>query len=385
MRILCSGCQSWIPVGSTRPGSRVPCGNCGAANVVPSDTPAGHVKPVRARPAPSSPTGIRSGQRPPNPRAPQVAKPAGSPPNPNSGLMWQIGAASGLVLLTLCVCGLILMLRAGKSPEDPKNNNPTPMAQAPNEGPDSDEADPSNEPNEPNEPGGFGAPIQGNPQGTQRPPTQQAVQSPSPVEGSGQQMVTFLGAQAQGRRFCIIADRSGSMRLTRVTEKPPRIRRRAKYYTLMDYLKKEMASTLKSVQSQNNFYVLFFSTRETHMPQKRWLNGGKEADQVIKWVNRTSANGNTNPYPAFRAAFQLKPRPDVIFFMTDGIIPANTAAAVARLNTGPNKVRIYPIHLVAKGPDRRGLARRFAALQAQLKRIAKDSGGSYRETIAGYR
>ena len=54
--------------------------------------------------------------------------------------------------------------------------------------------------------------------------------------------------------------------------------------------------------------------------------------------------------PAFEIAFQqLRPRPDAIFFMTDGLFPPTVAAALPTLNNGRKPVPIHAIFCFLTG------------------------------------
>ena len=103
--------------------------------------------------------------------------------------------------------------------------------------------------------------------------------------------------------------------------------------------------------------------------------------------------------PAFARTFRLAPRPDVIFFLTDGIIPATVPAEVARLNgKGKNAV---PIHTILFGGElpgeeeriemapvrtgrkivmvpRRILVPKREKDDGQLEQISRESGGTPR-------
>ena len=82
--------------------------------------------------------------------------------------------------------------------------------------------------------------------------------------------------------------------------------------------------------------------------------------------------------PAFEIAFRLEPKPDVIFFMTDGIIPTDVPAGVARLNEGAKpKIRVNSILFGGEGETRRAEGKRVLNGEDQLRKIADESGGTY--------
>src|SRR5262249_31760425 len=129
------------------------------------------------------------------------------------------------------------------------------------------------------------------------------------------------------RRFCFIADCSGSMQGTPLGQ-----------------VKVEMLKTLSALRPESQFFVIFFNGSAHPLPQGGWLNGGpRNVELGLPWIRETSAAGGPQPLPAFTLAFQLNPRPDVIFFMTDGLIPADVPDAVARLNDPNRRVAINTI------------------------------------------
>jgi hypothetical protein len=164
--------------------------------------------------------------------------------------------------------------------------------------------------------------------------------------------VEFLGNRASGNRFCIVADSSSSMRGAK-----------------LDKVKEEMVKTLNSLKEGSRFFVIFFNTKAVPMPQGTWLPGGKASvDLVEPWIRARSPKGGTNPDLALQLAFQLSPRPDVIFLMTDGQMSKAVGDKVQKLNTTEPRVRVNTILFggTGKGPA-----------AAQLQRIAADSGGSF--------
>jgi hypothetical protein len=161
---------------------------------------------------------------------------------------------------------------------------------------------------------------------------------------------TFMGVEAVGRRFLIIADRSGSMS-------------GPKYQRLCD----EIAQTLQGLKSGAKFYVILYDSTATPYPERRWLSGRQDAAKLVQWLNNMGANGLTNPLPAFEIAFtQLRPRPDAIFFMTDGLFAPDVADVIPMMNSGR---RVVPIHSIS-----------FVDRSAELwlRKIASDSKGTYR-------
>jgi hypothetical protein len=189
-------------------------------------------------------------------------------------------------------------------------------------------------------------------------------EKPAPEKEQSQlQRVSFLGTVAEGRRFFFIADNSGSMAGVKMT-----------------MLKNELAATLKSLNADSQFYVTFFNTEVIPLPAKGWQKGQKDVPKALQWIAAMGVGGGTNPQPAFDMAFNVKPRPDVIFFMTDGQIPATVPLRVRKLNEADPKIVIHTIMMDVRPPA--AMLQGGGMLQDQmLKQIASDSGGTYREVI----
>lgn len=145
--------------------------------------------------------------------------------------------------------------------------------------------------------------------------------------------LTFLNITAKGQRFCIIADNSGSMTNS------------------MNFLKRELAKTLGDLKPEGQFHVMFFNDNAEPMPYAGWLQGTPDnVKKVNAWIKGKGANGGTQPLGAFEAAFKLDPKPDVIFFMTDGLIPYNVPDTVAALNKGKSRVMIHTTMFTSDQP-----------------------------------
>jgi hypothetical protein len=179
--------------------------------------------------------------------------------------------------------------------------------------------------------------------------------------------VSFLKSIGRGKRFCIIADNSGSM-----IGEP------------LEFVKRELASTLSNLKPENEFCVLFFNSVTEPMPFPGWLKGTQhDVDKVLPWIKERMAGGGTEPLPALLLALQLQPRPDVIFFMTDGIIPLTVPGRVAAVNGRAPQVPINTIMFTSDAPLPGGLVLRITPedlklAEKLLRRIASDSGGNYR-------
>lgn len=172
--------------------------------------------------------------------------------------------------------------------------------------------------------------------------------------GGGGSGASFMGLSATGSRFCIIADRSGSMAGPK-----------------LEYVKTEILETLTTMGRRGRFQLIFFNDRALPFPESGWRNPTKDRSAVEDWLKTVSSGGGTSPVPAFRQAFLLEPRPDAIFFMTDGLFPAQAVQQIANLNQSGKRVTIHTISFMDRSSE------------ALMKQIANDSGGKYRH-VSGF-
>lgn len=166
----------------------------------------------------------------------------------------------------------------------------------------------------------------------------------------------FFGVEARGSRFAYIVDVSGSMAGPK-----------------LDALKQELANSIDGLVSNSSFVVLLYNSGATPMGGRtRWTEGSdRNKRTAMGQIERISASGATNPSPAFEDVFGMRPRPDAIYFMTDGLFNAEVAQTVARLNaTGERPTPVHCISFVSRESE------------TLLRRIAEDSDGSYTH-IAG--
>jgi len=160
----------------------------------------------------------------------------------------------------------------------------------------------------------------------------------------------FFGVEARGTRFAYIVDVSGSMSVG----------------GKLDALKGELSRSVESLDDNFKFFVCLFSSSAQPLGSR---HGWTEASESGKrWARRAvaelGAGGGTVPGSAFQLVFALSPRPDAIYFMTDGEFNPEVAFEIARMNADAR----VPIHCIS-----------FVSREAEelLRKIASDSGGTY--------
>ncbi len=169
-------------------------------------------------------------------------------------------------------------------------------------------------------------------------------------EGSGS--ASFFGVEARGARFVYIVDVSGSMEGRK-----------------LETLQIELTDSIKRLPESARFAVVLFSTDASSLGgASRWWQATEQAKRAIsREIQAIRAKGGTNPLPAFEKAFALKPKPDAIYFMTDGLFAESAAYEIAQLNESTGG-RITPIHCISF------VSREAASI---MRSIADRSGGSY--------
>lgn len=170
--------------------------------------------------------------------------------------------------------------------------------------------------------------------------------------GGGLAATTFFGARASGKRFAFIVDKSGSM-------------------LAQNKMKQAIAELVRSVRALPDFAqfrVCFFDTSNMLFPDRGFRKArAADIDQFGAWIAGVRPFGGTTPMHAFERVMTDATPPDAIFFMTDGLIPAEDPAAIIKLVTVRGGV--IPVHCVAFGD---------AEAARQLQMIAEATGGQYR-------
>lgn len=167
--------------------------------------------------------------------------------------------------------------------------------------------------------------------------------------GGGGGGASFFGVEAAGSRFVFIVDVSGSMSVG----------------GKIDALRSQLTRSIQNLVETSSFAVFTFADDAAPLGNAR--DWSQAIEERKRWARRiigaVNPSGGTVPVNAFRAAFRLRPRPDAIYFMTDGEFDPSVADEIARLNSP----RI-PIHCIA-----------FTSRdsEAQMRRIATQSKGTY--------
>lgn len=171
------------------------------------------------------------------------------------------------------------------------------------------------------------------------------------LEGGGSG-TSFFGVESRGTRFVYIVDVSGSM------SQSDRI----------GTLRRNLVDSINRLPSHASFLVIAYNDQAIPLHNAfRW----SKADEPSKfraraWVNKLISSGGTEPSSSFEQAFKLKPRPDVIYFMTDGQQTEVLPSLIGELNSKGRRTKINTIVFGDRGGEE------------VMRRIANESGGQYR-------
>lgn len=153
----------------------------------------------------------------------------------------------------------------------------------------------------------------------------------------------FFGIRAQGKTFLYVVDCSGSMgekeRLARA--------------------KREIRRSVGELRFPQRFQIIFYNDQAFSMPGVPESVDLSTKTHLSQWLETIDADGGTDPRSAMFQA--LAQKPDAIFLLSDGEFPKGVVEAIAKKNAAKT-----PVHCVD-----------LSGKSADLKRIAKDSGGDY--------
>ncbi len=181
--------------------------------------------------------------------------------------------------------------------------------------------------------------------------------------GSGEGS-SFFGLEAKGRRFAYIVDISGSMSAM-VSDGQSR----------WDQTRIELSRSIRALEANSEFHVQLFSSGSASLFgvnawSKATPSNKRLATDALLLVSPT---GGTEPLPGFETVFRLEPKPDAIYFMSDGEVP-DAGGFVAALRQ-MNGRRPVPINCILFGDAGGGDA--LQRVENMMKNIARQSGGRY--------
>jgi len=181
--------------------------------------------------------------------------------------------------------------------------------------------------------------------------------------GSGEG-ANFFGLEAAGRRFAYIVDRSGSMNSTMDDAGVSRWQR----------TQIEVIRSIRALGVGSRFSIVFYSTGASPLfGDDAWIKtDAPNTAAAGAAVMRLSAAGQTHPRLAFERVFRLNPKPDAIYFMTDGEFEPSVVQDIERMN---RRHRV-PIHCILYGSL--GTPEAMRRVEAMMRNIARRSGGRYR-------
>lgn len=164
---------------------------------------------------------------------------------------------------------------------------------------------------------------------------------------------SFFGVEAVGSRFAYVVDVSGSMTGSRLAT-----------------LQQQLIGSIEGLLDHASFSIVLFSSDARVVGGRTaWIPATEENKRAMALeIRAISSGGGTVPLPAFEQVFSLSPRPDAVYFMTDGEFQdENTVIGRIGQMNGSGRGRA-PIHCIA-----------FESRVSErvMQRIAALSGGSY--------
>jgi hypothetical protein len=168
--------------------------------------------------------------------------------------------------------------------------------------------------------------------------------------GAGSGSARFFGVEATGSRFIYIVDVSGSMAVG----------------GKMEALQRELVTSVEGLLEAADFQIITFNDSASPIESRRsWIDADARGKRTARRaIAKFTSGGGTNPSPAFAIAFDMRPPPEAIYFMTDGEFHEGVASEIATLNA-EYKVPVHCIAFVSRGAE------------PLMRRIASQSGGTY--------
>jgi len=136
----------------------------------------------------------------------------------------------------------------------------------------------------------------------------------------------------------------------------------------IDLLKIELHKAIDGLKPVQTFDVIFFQEKDVASSEKSLVVANPDNKRkAYAFLDNVAAHGSTDPIPALRLAFDLKPQ--LIYLLTDGDFPDNQAVLTyIRQRNGDKKVKINTIAFVGRGEE----------YEKVMKQIASESGGLFK-------
>ncbi len=168
-------------------------------------------------------------------------------------------------------------------------------------------------------------------------------------DGIGDGGTSFFGKKISVKSVAYVIDASGSMTGQRFV--------RARL---------ELANALSQMTKTQQFFIVFYSDKTYPLfwpePVVSLIPASKgNLHRTGQWLERSMPSGGTQPQMAMSLALGLKP--DVIFLLSDGDIPAETISVVSVENKGS------VIHTIALGSEDGSVV---------MRKIAEENDGEFR-------
>jgi len=189
-------------------------------------------------------------------------------------------------------------------------------------------------------------------------------------QGVGDGGVGFFGTRSQGNSFVFVVDISGSMQ-AEFREPDPRNPGTLRVMTRWDKAREELLSAIHVMKEDQSYCVVLYNDGNRPMVEQGNFVGLRSAtrnnrQKTKQWLDTIGAIGGTEPMESL--AFALDLRPDVLYFLTDGVIPAQSREVCEIYNQAKTVV-----HTTCIGYPQNDLLQLIAAdHRGQFKAITPD-------------
>ena len=174
--------------------------------------------------------------------------------------------------------------------------------------------------------------------------------------GKGGSRTRFFGAEAVGRSFVFVIDRSASM----------------SSLDALEIARREAMKAISQLNEQSRFQVIVYNTdaREMPTPNRAMVFANKKNIMMAEdFLRNTEPNGGTTHKTALEKAFSM--RPEVIYFLTDAddLSNAEVQLLTAENRKSSSPATIYTVEF-AGGPE--------VIKDHPLRRLALENMGTYK-------